>query len=156
MKEKSKVVELSGYKFSLRRLPADVGSYIFMRMMGVSMRNAAAAAENQPVATAAAEQQPEPTKATGAEKVRALSFIVFSGGMNFDDFKFIQRACLGVVSSIEHREGQDFPIPIMSDSGVATPQGEDILCDVGLVMRLVSEVLIFCFADFFDESSPGS
>lgn len=158
---RTKTVELQGYKFQLRRLPPQLGSFIFMRMLGISMRASAAAQEeqvakprkNKPQVQATTEvEQPKPT---GEEQVRALSFSVFSGGMPFADFDFIQTGCMKVISIVEHREGVDFPMPIMNDNGSWTPSGEDLSYDAGLVMRLTTEVLILCFADFFGGSGLG-
>jgi len=148
---RSKVVELSGKKFEIRRLPADTGSFIFMRMLGISMRSVAQSRESEHVA----KERAEPTEATpisGEMRVRALSFAVFSGDIAFDDFKFIQAACMKSVSKFN---AEDMPIPIMTDNGLWTPAGEDIVANVGLLTRLTTEVLIFSFSDFFDESGPG-
>lgn len=160
MQTRSKVVELSGLKFQIRRLPPEVGSFIFMRMLGVSMRSAAAEAEAQlaqpaPPQDESTEPAEDKPVVTGEMKVRALSFSVFAGGMKFEDFKFIQNGCMRVVSVVEERSGVDFPMPIVSDAGVWTPSGEDVSVDIGLVMRLTTEVLVFCFADFFDGGGLG-
>lgn len=155
---RSKTVELQGRKFQLRRLPTELGSFIFMRMLGVSMRAAAATLETQRPDTsreAPATDAPPSPPPTGEEQVRALSFSVFSGGMPFEDFKFIQTGCMKVVSIIEERSEQEFPMPVMLDNGAWTPSGEDLSYDVGLVMRLTTEVLILCFADFFGGGGLG-
>jgi hypothetical protein len=88
-------------------------------------------------------------------RVRALSFSVFSGGMSFSDFQFIQGHCLQVVGVMKERAGSEFAMPLMTGDGVWTPDGKPIEDDIGLVMRLTTEVLVFCFADFFGESGPG-
>lgn len=155
MQTRSKVVELSSRKFEIRRLSPEIGSFIFMRMLGVSMRTAAVERESKP-ASAKEEKESEPApEISGEMKVRALTFSVFSGGMGFEDFKFIQNGCMRVVSVVENRAGIDFPLPIMDDAGKWTPDGISLSFDVGLVMRLTTEVLIFCFADFFEGSGLG-
>lgn len=159
---RSKVVPLFGKRFQLRRLPTTVGSYIFMRMMGASWRAAAANADAvQPKPRAAAEEPTiPPEKATGEMQVRALAFSVLSGAMGYEDFKFVQDACLRVVSLINEQAsevaGNDIPIPIMTDDGRWSPAAVDIADNVGLVMQLTTEVLVFCFADFFEGSGLGS
>jgi hypothetical protein len=152
MQTRSKVVELSGKKFEVRRLPADVGSFIFMRMMGIGIRNLS----ETPQAAKPAEQPVVETKMTGEMRVRAMFFTVFSGNISFEDFKFIQNACMKSVSCIKHQADTDFPMPIMTDNGAWTPDaGEEISMDSGMIMKLTSEVLVFCFADFFEEGSLG-
>lgn len=160
MQTRSKVVELSDRKFQIRKLPPEVGSFIFMRMLGISMKSAAAASE-APTSTvvadepAAAVEEVAP-QATGEMRVRALSFAVFSGsGIGFEDFKFIQNSCMRAVSVVDVRSETEFPMPVMTDSGVWTKAGSDLSDDVGLVMRITTEVLVFCFSDFFEGSGIG-
>ena len=158
MQTRSKVVEASGRKFQVRRLPPDTGSFIFMRMLGVSMRMTASAAEEkkQPIQSESSEEAKKTSESVDGEaQVRALAFVVFSGGISFEDFKFIQNNCMKVVSVVEEREGVIFPLPIMNDAGIWTAEGASVENDVGLVMKLTTEVLILCFADFFAGSSPG-
>lgn len=158
MQARSKVVELKGLSFELRRLLPEVGSFIFMRMMGMNMRMAQ---ENAERAAPKLERQVElPTETaepdepiSGELRVRALAFSVFAGGIAFDDFKFIQSACL---KSVSRKNDAGLYMPIMSDGGVWTGDGKEVRDDVGLVMQLTTEVLIFCFADFFEETSPGT
>ncbi len=163
MQGRTKIVTFKELEFELRRLLPEVGSFIFMKMMGLSMRSAQEAAEraaSQPAeaqSTAeAASSAPEPaapsSEVTGELRVRALAFSVFTGGVSFDDFKFIQTACLKAVS---RKNEHGLFMPIMSDSGVWTGDGKEVREDVGLVMQLTTEVLILCFADFFDETNPG-
>jgi hypothetical protein len=157
MQARTNIVELKGLSFELRRLLPEVGSFIFMRMMGMNMRMAQENAER--TAPKPEQQQPsvenaEPDEPISGElKVRALAFSVFAGGIAFDDFKFIQSACLKAVS---RKNDAGLYMPIMSDGGVWTGDGKEVRNDIGLVMQLTTEVLIFCFADFFEETSPGT
>jgi hypothetical protein len=153
-----KSLELDGQKFEVRRLPPEVGSFILMRMMGVQMRDSAAKAEAIPAtpATPAAATSEQPAQAISGElRVRALSFIVFSGAIAFDDFKFIQQHCMQCVALVKDAAGERFPMPIVSDSGIWTKDGEAIAENVGLVMKLTTEVLILCFADFFEQGGAS-
>jgi hypothetical protein len=159
MQYRSKDVELLGHKFKVRKLPPEVGSFIFMRMMGVSLRAAAAepqkpAKQNDDQAPAPVEDEP-PTKITGEMRVRALSFAVFSGAISFEDFKFIQTNCMQAAAIVVERQGVEFPMPLVSDAGVWTSDGEEVANNVGLTMQLTTAVLIHCFADFFDSGGPG-
>ena len=146
-----KSLELDGQKFEVRRLPPEVGSFILMRMMGVQMRDSAAKAETIPQAAAPSEAPASPApEISGEMRVRTLSFIVFSGAISFDDFKFIQQHCMQCVALVKDAAGETFPMPIVSDGGVWTKDGKEIAENVGLVMKLTTEVLVLCFADFFD------
>jgi hypothetical protein len=151
--QRSKIVELSGIRFQIRRLPPEVGSFIFMRMLGVSMRDRAEAKPQKQEPQEAESAAPQDI--TGETRVRALSFSVFSGGMSFADFQFIQAHCLQAVGVMKERAGSEFAMPLVTSDGVWTPDGKPIEDDIGLVMRLTTEVLVFCFADFFGESGPG-
>lgn len=153
MSVKNKIVPLGAEKFELRKLPTEVGSFIFMRMLGASMRMAASDKEEAPASTEESESTPV---ITGEMRVRALVFSVMSSGMSFEDFKFVQSSCMKVTSVVVDRAGQDFPMPVMTDNGAWTPEGKDLACNPGSVMQLVSAVLVFCFADFFDGASLGS
>lgn len=159
MQARHKVVELSGTRYQIRKLPPEVGSFIFMRMLGVSMRQSQEAAEQAPkpaVTVATSTEIVEAPKLTGEMRVRALAFAVFSGGViSFENFKFIQNACLQSAALLDTRDGVEFPMPVMTDTGIYTKEGEELADNVGMVMRLTTEVLIFCFADFFADGGAG-
>jgi len=151
---RTKQVDLKGRKFELRRLSPEVGTFILMRMMGVQMRSEAAQEERalaKPVATT--EPTVKPSEIDGEACVRALSFIVFSGAISFEDFKFIQSACMHCVSIVKTAEGETFPMPIMSDAGEWTKDGQAVVDDVQLLMNLTTEVLVVSFSDFFEQGS---
>jgi hypothetical protein len=151
---RTKQVDLKGRKFELRRLSPEVGTFILMRMMGVQMRSEAAQEERAPAKPAAvAEPAVKPPEISGEARVRALSFIVFSGAISFEDFKFIQNACMHCVSIVKVAEGEAFPMPIMSDAGEWTKDGQAVVDDVQLLMNLTTEVLVICFSDFFEQGS---
>ncbi len=158
MQARTKVVELAGSRFELRKLPPEVGSFIFMRMLGISMRSEQEAQAVRPARKQKSKPQPQPEledKTTGEMRVRALAFSVCSGAIGFDDFKFIQNACMQVVSRYVERAGQSFPVPIMADNGEWTEDGDVVVDSVGLMMQLMTEVLVFCFSSFFDDGVPG-
>jgi hypothetical protein len=147
MQMKSKIVEVQGRKFSVRKLQPEVGSFIFMRMLGARMR----AAANEAPAPPKDDNAPDPgdvvdsVPVSGEMQVRALTFAVFSGDISFTDFKFIQTHCMQATSIIVNRSGTDFPMPVMSDTGSWTKEGEPLSDNVGLVMQLTTETLVFCF-----------
>ena len=146
---RSKVVPIDGVNYQVSKLPPEEGGFILMRMVGVSMRTANDDAPKKPTKK---EKEPnvDEKKAVvdGETHVRALSFMVFSGAIAFADFKFIQSACMRCIARIENRSGVEFPMPVMSDAGEWTD--ETLVNNIGLVMKLMTEVLVFCFADFFD------
>ena len=147
-----KQIEIGARKFELRRLSPEVGTFILMRMMGVQMRDQPAV----PVQTApATADKPPAVEISGETRVRVLSFVVFSGAIGFEDFKFIQQHCMRCVALISETAGESFPMPIVSDGGEWTKDGQAIADDVGLVMKLTTEVLILCFADFFEAGATG-
>lgn len=162
MQAKTKTTdEIEGHRYLLRKLPTEVGSFILMRMLGIQMRVAAANAEEQMAKEASkpaelSVQQEERPKPSGEDMVRAIVFSLFSGGvMSFEDFKFIQQSCMKVTSIIKEREGHDFPMPVMDDHGRWSTDGAVLADESSLVVRLTTEVLILCFADFFGGSSTG-
>ena len=148
MTEKTKAVPLGGYSFQIKKLPADVGSFILMRLMG----EAAKAAQNAPQRPVGPDEvKPDEVKITPEDRVRGLCFIVFSGTMPFDLFQFIQRHCMLVVRKMEN---ESTPMPIMADDGRwANPE---IATNHQLVVQLMIEVCIFNFADFFAENATGT
>lgn len=160
MQTKSKIVELSGSKYHIRKLPPEEGSFIFMRMLGISMRQAADTPApkqpQQPQQKTEAKELVVETKISGEMRVRALSFAVFSGSaIDFADFKLIQSACLRACAIVVEHAGNPFPMPVVADTGEWTKEGEELSGNVGLVMRLTTEVLIFCFSDFFEDGGAG-
>jgi hypothetical protein len=44
-------------------------------------------------------------------------------------------------------------MPIMSDAGEWTKDGQAVVDDVQLLMNLTTEVLVICFSDFFEQGS---
>jgi hypothetical protein len=154
MTSRSKVVEVLGSKFEVRKLDPQVGSFILMKMMGLTMRMAAEQADEPPTEKPQEPEEAERPKITGEQHVRALTFAVFSGGIGFDDFKFIQNACLKSVSALNEQTG--FYIPVMMDHGKWTPAGTEVEGNVGMLTELVTQVLVFCYADFFESGGLGS
>lgn len=152
MQARTKTVEVDGIEYELRRLPPEVGSFIFMRMLGAHMKVASEAKPSAAPPSAAPSETPAPPpeKVSGEMQVRALSFVVLSGGVGFEDFAFIQKACMKVVSRLEDRAGQKFAMPVMTDAGEWTKNGEDLAYSPGSVVKMTTESLVFCFSDFFD------
>lgn len=156
MQIRSKIVDIAGTKYHLRKLPPDVGSFIFMRILGISMRQQVNAPKPAKQPERLEKQPEEETVLSGETRIRALTFAVFSGGViSLDDFRLIQQSCMKVCGVVVERAGTPFPMPIMSDGGEWTAEAEDLSGSVSLVMRLTTEVLVFCFADFFGDGEIG-
>jgi hypothetical protein len=161
MNARSKVVDLDGTKFHVRKLTPDVGSFILMRMLGLSMQAARVEAEKHPEKTGREYEAPRPVEAkpevkvSGEDRTRALVFSIMSSGISFEEFSVVQKAWMQAVTVPYVVDGIDMPMPVMSHDGAWTKHGEGLANDVALVMRLTSEVLVFCFASFFEPSGPG-
>lgn len=152
MSQKNKTVTLGEHSFLIRKLPPEMGSFIFIRLLGVQMRTQSMA----PTISKTTELSKEPeVKPSGEDMVRSLTFLALSsGGVSFEEFKFIQRSCMDCVGINVEREAQTFPMPLLLADGRWTPEGQ-VVTDKGLLMKLMMEVLVFCFADFFGESGHG-
>lgn len=157
MTPRTKTVEVGERKFELRRLAPEVGSFILMRMMGVSMQMAG----ERPAQTAKPPSEAEAVEAvikkmSAEDRVRALAFAVFANGMKFEDFKFVQASCVRCAALVVERAGQPFPMPLMTDAGEWTPDAEELSAEPGTVNNVVMEVLIFSLASFFEEGVKSS
>lgn len=152
---RSKVVPVEGHKFQVRRLPSNVGSFILMRMLGASMR----LRQDDPPKKLTEEEDKKLQESiediSPEERVRALSFVLFSGGMSLEDFTLLQNSCMKCLSLIVMRSDQEFPVPIMNDAGAWTPEGLPFSTNFSMLTQLTQEVLILCFADFFAKRGPG-
>jgi hypothetical protein len=158
MNVRTKQVDIASRRFELRRLPPEVGSFILFRLMGASMRMSAERPAPTKKADAADEASTDEAikNMTGADRIRALAFAVFSGGMSFDDFKFVQQSCMRAAAVLVERGGQAFPMPLMLDNGDWTPDAEELSGEPGTVNNLVMEVLIHSLASFFETSGQSS
>jgi hypothetical protein len=149
LQEKLKTVELDGIEYQMGRLPADAGSFILMRLMGAGLTGGSLGKplEDTPADVAAVAP-------TGEEMVRAVCFAAFMRGLSFEDLRFVQRQCMMVVARWELTAGQRVPMPVMSSTGqwAVAEVGEN----VGLVTRLMIEVLVFNLSDFFSGGGAGS
>lgn len=144
MKTKTKEIQIGDNSFQLRKLDPEAGSFILMRMIGALQSGVAAS-------TGEANATPTGEVPSGEDMVRAVAFGAFFRGLDFEMYRFVQKHCLACVSVLKG----DAPIPIVSDGGawVATEVDSG---DVAAIMRLTVEVLVFNFADFFDQGGFGS
>lgn len=148
MKAKTKIVEIAGTRYQVRKLAPDVGSYILGHAISAVAAKAASKGGEAPQkpAGAAETETAAMSESTAEDLVRAVALASFSG-LDFETHKFVQQKCLGVCSRMEGPDGQEVPMPIVSDSGQwAIPEIRD---DMTLVMRLEIEAMVFNLTDFF-------
>ena len=131
MSVKTKIVEVDGTRYQLRKLRPNVGSYILTRMLAAGVS----------------------TGALGSAPKDSLLMVVFGAflrGLDFDTFSFIQNNCLAVVGVMKQAgDGNEVPMPLSSDSGAfAYPEVAD---NLPLVMNLTVQSLMFNLSDFFEE-----
>ena len=132
LKPKTKTVEVDGQKYLIRKLSANVGSFILARVLAASAGGIVASKEGEQNST-----------------IMASMFAAFLRGLTFEDFSFIQNHCLAVVARLETSAGSpEVPMPIVTDTGVfAIAEVGD---DLPLVMNLTIQSLLFNLSDFFD------
>ena len=125
MTPKTKVVDVRGQKYQIRRMRPDVGSFILARVLAAM----SGGASSGPMDTAVIGQ----------------SSGVFLRGLDFATFSFIQNHALSVVAKLE----DDAPVPVVSDSGIYVDT--DMESDLVLVMALTVQSVVFNLADFFSD-----
>lgn len=143
---KTKIVELNGVRYQIRKMLPNVGSFILMKMLAAGMtaaQNLGGGESNQKPADAGA--------LSGENLVRGLVFAA-SQIFDFETHAFVQKSCISVCSRMEG--DPELPMPIVNDSGVwAIPEIRD---DIALVMNLETEALIFNLSSFFDQGGMKS
>lgn len=175
MYETTKPLEISAdQKFQLTKLPSAEGGFILLRLLGISTQatqkalrdnpqpeTSPAPPQNQPTLTpdqqiAAAEEKKKTDKLKGEMTVRTIAYQVLSSNiLSIDDFKFIQRESFKSILRVESVNGNEFMLPIVTPDGRFIPpkHSSPIEGNFALQMRLVTEVLVFNFTDFFDPSA---
>lgn len=151
MKAKTKIIEIAGTRYQVRKLAPDVGSYISFLILGASLKTGNLGGDTKNVGfsdeMAAVPEPAAASESIGDELVRAVAFRAFLGGLNYEMHSFVQQKCLAVCSRMESRDGVELPMPITTDSGQwAIPEIRD---DITLVVRLELESLAFSCASFF-------
>lgn len=152
MKLKTKIVDISGTHYQIRKLAPDVGSYILGHAISAIATKAATKGGQSPqnaqdnIGGATAPETAAVSESSAEDLARAVALATF-GGLDFELHRFVQQKCLAVCSRMECTEGSDVPMPIVNDSGQwAIPEIRD---DLSLVMKLEVEALVFNLSDFF-------
>lgn len=139
---KTKIVEVRGSNYQLRKMLPDVGSYIYMRMMGALLEFKRSGNVE--------DVKQEPEQAMNEEQKARLMCGLAAMKLSFEDTQFIQRqAMLTVSKAVVSNAGESF-IPVMQDSGRWVD--DELLSNPALVQELVQESLVFSLSGFFAES----
>lgn len=148
---KTDIVTVQGQRYQLRKLQADVGSFIYMKMMGALLTGGA----TQEVAEQTEEDKEQQKNTPPRIKARMLCSLAFMRGLSYEHMQFAQKQAMMVVSRLEDGPSGDLPMPLMTDSGKWVPSQRygAIEEEGGLVQKLVLESLAFSLESFFSESS---
>lgn len=140
MTPKTKVVEIEGQRYQIRKLPPDVGSYLLMRMIGAGIKGD----QDEPITPAPTNGRSQELRVPdGEEMARAVIFAAFLRGIDFETHKFVQQAALAACARLEG--DQDLPMPLATNGRLI----ETVAENMPLVIRLEVEVLSWNFSDFF-------
>jgi hypothetical protein len=148
--EKTKIVEVGGQRWHLRRMTPVDGSYCWQRLMAAMYRSAA----QQPASAAPSEADEQRVKeaiekSTPEQRLRTTCGVGFMY-LTRDELEFMQRVSLAVTSRLEVINGAETPMPAVADSGkFAVPGLED---DPALVTALTTEALVFNLLPFLAEN----
>lgn len=151
MKEKSKIVEIDGTRYQVRRLMPDVGSHILSTILTAGLRGARGMSSAEEASPSVGEQKAEPP----VEDVVRVMVLAACGEMDFATRRFIQTKCLAVCSRMESaNDGPELPMPIVNDAGVWAIT--EIRDNLSLVLRLEMEALVFNLSDFLEKGGMKS
>ena len=152
MHEKTKVVEVGGQRWQLRRMTPVDGSYCWQRIMAATYRSAQATQKPAEQLSAAEEARMEEAikKATPEQRLRTTCGMAFMS-LTYDETKFMHKAGLGVTCRLESLAGVDTPMPVVDDSGRFAVQ--ELEGDPALVTQLVTEALVFNLLPFMAENT---
>jgi hypothetical protein len=142
---KMKLITLNGQNFQIGKVPPEAGGFILLRMIGANIQAGSLARDKQ---NKQVEQPPvDKAPATGEEMVRATVFAAFLSGLTFEEFKFVQQSCMKAVAWLSNPKAVGVAMPVMNDYGAWA--FEEIGDDIGLVMQLTMEVLVWNLEGFF-------
>lgn len=141
MRPKTKIIEIAGTRYLIRRLAPDVGSFVLMQILKTGIKAASGAPKQY-------DGEYQRDEASDPEQVvRAMVMALGMDSSAFEQHAFIQNKCLQACARIESNAGVDAPMPLMTDAGVwAIAEVQD---DLLTVLSLVTECLVFTLSDFF-------
>jgi hypothetical protein len=146
---KTKLIEVNGGSYQLRKMDPGAGSFIYLRMLGAWLAAAQDQTQRQQY-----EADAEAPKPTDEEKARLLISGSIMRGLSFEDTQFAQKAAWRCVSQRTMIKDQEAYIPIMSDDGRWADQ---VLAeDAATLHKLAVESLVFSLQPFFADSGSSS
>ena len=137
MHETAVVVPIDSVNYQVRRMTPAVGSYIWQRLMAAVYKASEGQKDEAPVEPAVETPQP-----SSADRLRAMCGVAFMY-LGFDDFEFVQKNCLRVVSREEPDMGY---IPVVADDGRWV--AKDLEGNPFMITRLMVEVLTVNLVSF--------
>ena len=152
MHEATVVVPVDGVNYQIRRMTPAVGSYIWQRLMAAVYKASEGQKDEAPVEPAEpaepAVEAPQPSSAerlrASAGRLRATCGVAFMY-LGFDDFEFVQKNCMRMLSREEPNMGY---IPVVADSGQWA--AKDLEANLFIITRLMVEVLVVNLASFLE------
>lgn len=156
-----RTVEISGRRYQIRKLPADVGSFILMQLLNASANGAMKSIReigisDREIEDIAAKPMTEEMKnLTAEQKTRGMVNRSLMGGLTRAEFKELRLDCFRVVQREEPKGGF---LPIMTDDGRFA--SKEIESDIGdnnyLTLAVMMEVLVWNLKDFFEQGGMES
>lgn len=147
MQSKIKEVEVDGAKYQLTKLDPVKGCFIWQQLMSAIIKRQSEMQTMRPDDAPASDPDAAP-KSTPEQRLRSMCGLAFMS-MTYKDFEFMQSSCMRVVFSL----ATGSPMPIMTDSGQWTKDGEAIRDNPMLMTRMTVEALVHSLAPFLEESS---
>lgn len=133
MKQSTKILEIDGTRYRIARFRLEVASYILGRLFRAIARPGAGQAE------AEADVKVSNIKPSAEEIARAMIGAGLFGDMDRATRAEIQGECMRVCSRME----DELPVPLSN--------GKDLIIDdLGVVLRLEMETLVFNLTPFFE------
>jgi hypothetical protein len=144
MHEATIVVPVDGVNYQIRRMTPAVGSYIWQRLMAAVYK--ASEGSKEEVAEPEDKKAPRPSD---ADRLRAMCGVAFMY-LGFDDFEFVQKNCMRMLSREEPSMGY---IPVVADSGQWA--AKDLEANPFAITRLMVEVLVINLASFLESGTAA-
>ena len=154
---KTKIIEIDGARYQIRRMLPEVGSYLSMQLLGAAVKGGQIGGPTEGDSTVRTQNPrngevtpTEPARmgeSEAEELVRGVAFAAFLRGLDFESHRFVQWKALQVCSRLEDHGSGELPMPIITDTGQWAIA--EIRDDMPLVMKLETESLAFNCSPFF-------
>ena len=148
---KTKIIEIGGSKYQLRKMTPAAGSFIYFKMIGAVLNQV-----NEATVADTAKARESSAKMTPEEKARALVVSTFMRGLDYQHVEFAQRHAMMATSRVVDTGGAEAIIPVMTDDGrwVQPGPGEpDLQDEPDVVQQITTEALVYSIASFFGAGS---